>query len=293
MQLLIVNYHYFREIKPKGGIYPLTIQEFENQLEEISKYYTFISENEVINLINNKLNHDKNYCLLTFDDGLKEQMKIVDLLIEKQIPGMFYISTEAIKNHKVLDVHKFHYIRSKIDDQSLYDILNKEYQISEFNFDDALLLNQYRYDDDLSRKVKYFLNFIISKKEKIKFVNNLFGDLVKSEEEFAKQLYMNENDLKILSCNGMLGSHCSNHLPLATLDNEEVFKEFKESIDYLEKIVGVNKIKSVSYPYGGKGAVSDDVAKIAQECGLSFGLTMFRGINNNKNFNNKFMLKRN
>jgi peptidoglycan/xylan/chitin deacetylase (PgdA/CDA1 family) len=79
MQLLAVNYHYFREEKYENGIYPLTKREFLNQIDELSKYYEFISQNDLIDKIKNKKYSNKKYCLLTFDDGLKEQMNALYL----------------------------------------------------------------------------------------------------------------------------------------------------------------------------------------------------------------------
>ena len=39
-------------------------------------------------------------------------------------------------------------------------------------------------------------------------------------------------------------------------------------------------------------AVSKEVAEVAEECGLQFGFTMWRGINNFENLENKFLLNR-
>ena len=94
MQLLVVNFHYFREKKPKKGIFPLTLRDFEYQIEIISKYYDFVSEDEIIENLKKGRKISKNSCLLTFDDGLKDQMKVANLLIKKGIPGMFYVSSD-------------------------------------------------------------------------------------------------------------------------------------------------------------------------------------------------------
>lgn len=291
MQLLAVNYHYFREEKPKSGIYPLTIKEFERQLDEISKYYDFISEDMILDIIDRKKRIDKKFCLLTFDDGLKEQMNIADLLLKKGIPGIFYVSTGAIKENIVLDVHKLHYIRSIVEDEHIYEILDKEYDISSYSFDKSFLKNQYRYDTLLSSEVKYFLNFVLNSEQKNKIVDILFSELVSDEYDFSKKLYMNEDDLIKLANSSMLGTRADSHLPLSTLHETEIKYDIKQSIKYLESVVG-KSIKSISYPYGGRSAVSQNVADIAKKCGLKFGLTMWRGLNNNNDLDKQFLLKR-
>lgn len=291
MQLLAVNYHYFRQNKPKSGIYPLTLKEFEKQIDEISKYYDFISEEMIINMIDTKKIINKNFCLLTFDDGLKEQMDVVELLIKKGIPGMFYVSTGAIREHNVLSVHKLHYVRTLVEDDYIYETLDKEYNISEYKFDKSFLENQYRYDNSLSRAVKYFLNFVLNNEQKDRIINILFSELVNDESDFSKKLYMGKEDLKRLSSYSMLGTHSESHRPLATLHKKDIKNDIKQSIKYLESIVE-KPIKSISYPYGGKSAVSQSVADITKECGLKFGLTMWRGINTQDDIENSFLLKR-
>ena len=47
----IANYHYFREQKLKTGIFPLTLKEFESQIEMIGRYYDFVSEADIIDIL--------------------------------------------------------------------------------------------------------------------------------------------------------------------------------------------------------------------------------------------------
>ena len=51
MQILTVNYHYIRDIKPKTGIYPRTLAEFKSQIDELGRYYEFVSQEELIKII--------------------------------------------------------------------------------------------------------------------------------------------------------------------------------------------------------------------------------------------------
>ena len=292
MQLLAVNFHYFREQKPKSGIYPLTTKEFEKQIETIAKTYDFISENDIIDSISNIKNRNKKSCLLTFDDGLKEQIKIAEILDRKGIPGMFYVSTNPIRNNIVLDVHKLHFIRSNIQDEKLFSLLFDEFNLDNFRFNDKILKNQYRYDNIVSSKIKYFLNFVLSDSKKKEFIDKLFVKLAGSEKEFSKNLYMDEKDLKWLFKKSMLGTHGDKHIPLAFFNSDEIEKDINMSIKYLESIVGNNSINSISYPYGGKKAVSKSVATIAEKCGLRFGLTMNRGVNYFDKYQNNFLLNR-
>jgi peptidoglycan/xylan/chitin deacetylase (PgdA/CDA1 family) len=290
MQLLAVNYHYFRDTKPKSGIYPLTFKEFENQIDELSKYYQFISQKDLLDKLNKKNSNKKNYCLLTFDDGLKEQMKVLEILNKKGIPAIFYVTTNSIKNSKVVDVHKLHYIRSIMDDIEVYKFISKFINIDEIKFPDNIK-SLYRYDSLDTKKLKYLLNFILDKSLKNKIIDEIFLTLT-NEKEFSKKLYMSIDDIKKLHKFGYLGTHSDLHLPLATLSKEEIKNDINNSLDFLYKDCAISNIDSISYPYGGVKAVDEKVIEVSKDIGFRFGLTMFRGINDLEDLKNPLMLKR-
>ena len=291
MQLLIVNYHYIREDKYKGGIYPVSLDDLSVQIEKISKQYTFIDQKGIVNEINShkKTNKNKKYCLLTFDDGLKEQMQAFDFLIKKGIPSMYYVPSNPIQNKTVLDIHKLHYVRSVMSDKEIYEYLEKHYGISLHEFNDAHLKNQYRYDNELARKVKYFLNFVLSDQDTSKVVSSLFKKLITNEEEFSKKLYMDADDIKKLALEDSLGTHGASHKPLDLMNLNNSKGDIDASIEFLESITDY-KIKSISYPYGGESAIPKDAAKVCDE--LKYGITMQRGVNNTTKEFNRYLLKR-
>lgn len=289
MHLLAVNFHYFREDKPASGIYPLSIKEFTDQIDELSKYYKFISQDDLINKLNYPREDSNHYCLLTFDDGLKEQMKIFNLLRQWGIPGVFYVTTQPLREHKVVDVHKLHYIRAQKNDSEVLEYISQFIDISSIPYP-SNIEKLYRYDPLETKKLKYLLNFGIDASLKNKIINSLFSELI-DEDVYAQQLYMDMSDLQVLSKYGCLGSHTDSHLPLATQNEDIIRKEIQKSNDYLSSICGESP-KSISYPYGGPKAVSPKVANIASETGFAYGLTMNRGINIFKDIDDVMLLNR-
>lgn len=290
MYLLSVNYHYFREKKYENGIYPLTMIEFSEQIDELSKYYEFISQNDLIDNIKNKKYSTKKYCLLTFDDGLKDQMNALALLNQKGIPGVFYVTTNLIRNNKVVNVHKLHYIRSIMSDTDVFKFIDSKIDLNIIQYPENI--NElYRYDVLETKKLKYLLNFILESDTKDILIDALFKEIA-DESNFSKELYMSVDDIKKLDKQGYLGTHSDLHLPLATLSEEEIVKDIKDSLDFLHNNCEVDKIRSISYPYGGPKAVSQKVADISEQFGFDFGLTMFRGLNEIKDFGNPLLLKR-
>ncbi len=290
MKLLSVNFHYIRDEIYENSIYPRSIKQISEQIDALSKYYEFISQNELADKIKTKKYDKKNYCLLTFDDGLKEQMDALDLLNQKGIPAIFYVTTNSIKNTTVVDVHKLHYIRSLMNDKDIYEFIAKNIDISGIEYP-GNINDLYRYDSLKTKKLKYLLNFILEPTVKTKIIDKLSETLIE-ESTLSKQLYMTVNDIKKLDDLGYLGTHSDLHLPLATLSDDGIKKDIKDSMDFLSEMCGANSVKSISYPYGGPKAVSQNVADISGEFGFTFGLTMFRGINKITDFENPLMLKR-
>ena len=135
------------------------------------------------------------------------------------------------------------------------------------------------------------LNFILDSDRKDKLIDKLFRQIA-DENDFSKKLYMSTEDIKKLDSKGYLGTHGDLHLPLATLSDNDMKKDIEDSLEFLHNSCGVKKIRSISYPYGGPKAVSLKVAEISKSFGFDFGLTMFRGINEIKDFNSPLLLKR-
>jgi len=289
MNLLIVNFHYYsNEIYP-SGIYPISPVNFANQINTLSKMYDFVGQKEISDWIKTGESPEGNYCLITFDDGLKQQMNAFNWLVENEIPAIFYVPAKPFVEKTILDVHKLHLIRTKTNDADLLDLTNETFDI-EFTDQNALeAKNQYRYDSVSSQKLKYILNFIIPENEKKKLIDNYFVKIFGNEEAFCNLFYMDENDVKLISNKGMLGNHGYAHKPLATLSVNDAKEDVLKSTIFFEKLTQ-NKLISFSYPFGGKSAVNEVVTSIVKSSNYDFGLTMHRGLNDT--LEHPFLLKR-
>ncbi len=291
MNLLAVNFHYFRETSYKAGIYPTSRVALEKQLDALHKQYQFVAQAEIADWIRQQNFPSGNYCVLTLDDGLKEQMAAFEYLNAKGIPAIFYVPTDPIRKQKVLPTHQLHFVRTQLEDRDIFYFLAKNTAIENYPFDQKVVENQYRYDDPLAGRLKFYLNFVLPEIEKEGLVRQLFGTLVTDETAFAREFYMDEHDLYKLAQAGALGSHGSAHLPLATLPPEEAERDILASLRYLES-VGGRPVVSFSYPFGGEAAVNRSLAPILQKAGIQFAFTMRRGINTSEQLRDAFFLHR-
>ena len=278
MKILIVNYHYYRDQVYKSGIYPISENNFLKQLHKIKKKYRIITQEELSDIIASGKDYYTNFAMITFDDGLKEQVRAYHLLKNQDTPGVFYIPTDAPQNKTCLEVHKLHLVRSQCCDEELYEKIESSYKISEYDFDTQLLQSQYQYDNLLSQKIKYFINFILNSDEKKELIDAIFKTMVRDERSFSKTFYMCASDIRQISLDGMIGTHTASHEPLATLSSVQIYENIQKSLRYLSDI-DVSNVRSISYPYGGPSAVSNEVIRQASNFGFGFGLSMSRGIN--------------
>lgn len=291
MKLLAVNFHYFREETYTSGIYPVSKTSLLKQIDALAKNYQFVSQSDIIRMQQQNIPDDKAYCVITIDDGLKEQMDAYCLLKQHGVPSILYVPSYPIESHHVLDVHKLHHVRTQMNDADLYEMLDTHFQLSSLHFDEAALANQYRYDEPLSRKVKYFLNFVLTNEQKQQAIDLFFNALVSDEAAFARNLYMSEDDVRFLANEDALGSHGHKHLPLATLSTQQAQDDIQTSLHYFEQLTG-KPIPSFSYPYGGKEAVNEQLPTMFENTSVQFAFTMWRGINEEEIKQSPYLLRR-
>ncbi len=273
--LIAVNYHYLRDESYKDGIYPITKAALNKQIKKLASRFRIIGQDE-IHLVNSS---NEDLCILTFDDGLREQFDVgYQVIKELGLKAIFFPSTRPIQNKEyVLPVHLLHHIRANYDTNILLELLQKFSTIDQKNIYEKAKA-QYRYDHQLAATFKYVYNFELSNVQRVSYINLLINELEIDLSQFNNDLYMTERQISILGQEGMIGSHCHNHNPLSSLSLDEVRDEMIRSKQILESIISV-EIDAISYPYGGPSSYTDDVLSLANDTGYRMGFTMTRGLN--------------
>ena len=248
MNFLAVNHHYLSGKYYKCGIYPISHKNFEKNLDLLVSHGWNIADSKRVEKCIISGNDLSDNVLITFDDGLKEQLNSIKIIKKYGGKCLFFVPVVPLKNSIVLDVHKLQFIRSKLSDEELSVILNKEYKFNEYKINTLIVNKQYRYDNILSKKIKYFLNFVIDNDQKTFLLNKIFIKYFGSESEFSKKLYMNLEDWRYLSKNEMIGCHGYSHLAMAGLSKEKLSVEIGEAKEYIEKKIK-KPIDWISYPY--------------------------------------------
>jgi peptidoglycan/xylan/chitin deacetylase (PgdA/CDA1 family) len=279
--LTVSNYHYIREnFETKfPSIFGVTPIFFRQQLLLLKKTGIFIHPNDLINNFDEILKSEQNHILITFDDGLKEQYDIaLPILTELNIPAIFFINTINHIEKKVSLVHKIHLVRSVVSTVVLYEKLvhfaGKNLSTKEVKKAHVF----YRFDDNVSAELKYFLNVLLDSTAQEKFINSIFTKNF-DEKEVLEKLYMGAVEIQQLIKRGYIGSHTHTHLPLGICEEQTIIYELETTKKYLENLGGV-AIDCVAYPYGTKEAATEEVGRLAKQVGYKIGFTTKPGLNN-------------
>jgi peptidoglycan/xylan/chitin deacetylase (PgdA/CDA1 family) len=288
MILLAVSFHYVGcDESTYQGAHYLPPEAFGDQLRTLAGIFTCISAEALAQAICDKRSLPEHCCLVTLDDGLACQHETAFAVLKKLgIPAAFYVSGRPLAEHKALTVHKTHWLRSHMAPQSFLERLIATAESITKTPIDVRRLNKeaarqaYRYDDEESALVKYFLNYHISKDQNEGIIGALFDAEHGDETAFCRHWYMTPEQIREIACTPgySIGAHGYSHRPLATLSQDAATAEMATSKKHLEALTG-RTIESMSYPFGNRLAVSAREGMIAQGLGFVFGLTAERSLN--------------
>ena len=286
MELVGVNFHYVSDERhPYPGIHAISPADFERQLDVLAREYTFVSLQELRDASSRGRSLPARSCLLTFDDGLREQFDVVwPLLNRKGIAAAFFVNTRPAVDGVVSEVHKVHMLRSQVPPEDVDREITEECTAEGWDIgraawpDESVLEAQYPYDPPPARRLKYLLNFVLAPAVRDRVIARCFERRFGPDSSVVPRLYMSTDMWAVLGAAGCLGTHSHTHVPLATLDEDELKADIESSLQAL-RLHARCDVDAISYPYGGPTAVSLAVERAAARSGLRFGFTMERAVN--------------
>lgn len=287
--LTIIMYHYVRDLPETR--YPeikgLLTEKFDGQLDYITKHYTVCSTRQVIAASRGETDLPKNACLLTFDDGFIDCYHTVfPRLEERKLAGSFYVPARAIEEHRVLDVHKIHFILAAVSDKrQLVDEIMAQLRKYRADYDlptDQALYEKYatrsRHDGPDVVFIKKVLQRGLPENVRSGIVDRLFALYVSRDEgAFAAELYMDLSQLRCMQRHGMeIGGHGYRHVWLDSLSQSGQEEEISRTLDFLTKVSGSKPSDWVMcYPYG---SYNDVTIELLEKAGCALGLTTRVGL---------------
>ena len=280
-------YHYTRDLKysryPK--IKGLDYNMFEQQLHFFLKNFSVVAMEDIIKYIQTDgkgYNLPENSLLLTFDDGYIDNFTVALPLLKKYgIQGSFFIPGKTFTENALLDVNKVHFILASADNVSdlvedinnLLDEARKEIEYSNLPANSELYA-QYgvanRFDNADVIFCKRILQTAIPEKLRKEMSSRLFTKYVGLDEGvFARELYMNSDQIKCLKDNGMfIGIHGYDHYWLGNLPVDKMKQDIDKALEVMRPFIDINSW-AMNYPYGSYNQSVIDYIK-AKGCVIGF-----------------------
>ncbi|MEE3466939.1 MAG: polysaccharide deacetylase family protein [Eubacterium sp.] len=298
MSLTIIMYHYVRDIDRSRYPHIKGVERdvFEEQVKYIRDHFTPVRMEDVLEAaqfgVSYKLPEDA--ALLTFDDGYIDHYTVAFPILKRYgMQGAFFPVTMAVREHKLLDVNKVHFILAEAENKGdagikclvkdCYDLIDKyrvDGRVSETAdelYEELAVAN--RWDPGEIIFVKRLLQNRLAGDVRSEMASTLFDRYVGVDEEtFAGELYMNPDQMKVMKDGGMFfGIHGSGHIWMNKTDIEVVEQDVSEAVAYFSSDeFGADgglidpDCWVVNYPFGG---VNDEVVRIAKSLGAALGLT--------------------
>ena len=278
-----VMYHYVRDLKHSRypEIKAMDIDQFEKQLEFFSTNFNIITMEEVIKAWNEEeFDLPDRSLLLTFDDGyIDNYTNIYPILKRRHMQGSFFIPGKTITENCVLNVNKIHFILACGEVQQIvkdmFELLdkirNEGYELPTNEQLYKTFANPYGYDDKDTIFIKRILQTGVEEKIRNRISSILFQKYVGiSEEDFACELYMNKDQIRIMKEGGMfIGLHGYDHYWLGNLDEEKMMKDIDSALIVLKDFIEPN-CWVINYPFG---SYNESVISYIEKKGCKLGMS--------------------
>lgn len=261
-KLEVIMYHYVRDLR--NSRYPeikgLDLALFKQQIAYLEKNYTFVGMQDVIDAIYEGKRLPENAIMLSFDDGyLDHYTNVFPILANKGISGLFAMPGKIIKEGKILDVNKIHFIlASKPIEQIKKELYVRLDECRKLGFsipDDEELYHRYavanRFDSADTIFVKRILQSAIDEDARNRIVDRLFKAFVTDNDTaFVSELYLNMDQIKTMrKYNMFFGLHGYEHYWFDKLTEKEYEQDIKSALDVFEGVIDRDNWVFV-YPYG-------------------------------------------
>ena len=247
--LMILLFHTIYESKAereKDLVYPyigMTVDNFRLVIEYyLSQEFMFVSPDEILLGIKD----DRNYVLITFDDGYYNNLRVVPLLHEYRIPAIFFIAT--------------YFIHEKVG--YWWDFIHRscrEKGMSNEKIDACVeSMKKYTHVDIANHLLQ---NYGITNQKPVADIDRP----------------LTPDELKDLAQDTLvhIGNHTRNHVILTNYFEADIRQQIQASQTDIHDLID-EAPSVISYPYGN---YSKSIIEIAQQCGLKMGITVDNVVN--------------
>lgn len=272
----------FHRILPKekiesytqAGMY-VTPSTFDMQMQYLCKNFNIVSINDVFKFIlkKNLQLYSKPYCIITFDDGWKDNYIYAFPILKKyKVPATIFLSTNYINSSKEFWTDRLSRIiyYNKINEGNIFSSKIRIPLILELKKLNGSIENM------IEKAISIFKNYTL---EDIEKTLNVLTNILKIKNQGKLSHFLDWSEIEEMYNSGLItfGSHTANHQILTTISDVEIRKELEQSKNVLleKKVVDINFIP-FSYP---NGDFDNNVIHLVKEIGYSLAVTTQSGFN--------------
>jgi hypothetical protein len=268
-------YHYIRTYDKKLPYFNfLHKKDFFKQINYFKKKFSILNKDF------EQIKRSKG-IFLSFDDGLKEHLKIGKYLFKNKLKAAFFISGYPIEKKDFLAIHKIHLIFGKFNSDAIFKIFNKFSIGNNSKNLFKIFLQQKKFlkkEKNKERKKKIILKTILNNyaQQNQKKIDEVFNYCFtrKEQKNMFKNFYLNKSDIKKLISYGMIvGAHGFSHRVLSKLSTKVLEKDINLSISILKKIIK-KKTQFFCYPYGGKSVFDNRVISLLKKNNIRYAFNV-------------------
>jgi peptidoglycan/xylan/chitin deacetylase (PgdA/CDA1 family) len=258
-KVVVLTYHH---VIPDnyGSIVPLppgtyvTQKVFDMQMRFIKRFFKIITLKEFCEK-NIKQKNPKRYCLITFDDGWKDNLYYAhDVLKKYNLPATIFISTRFVEEKAFNGIDKIFYFMVRIlssnndSHQKLTDKLKKIFnELSDIPFKEKKIVA----DDEILFEITEALKKLNDLQlEKLCYRLEGLAEKYELDSDGLKPEVLNWDELRLLIRNGIeIGAHTHNHSILTHLPDDGVRTEAITPKKLIEQHLQTD-VKAFAYPDG-------------------------------------------
>jgi peptidoglycan/xylan/chitin deacetylase (PgdA/CDA1 family) len=270
--VLILVYH--RIINPKPGflldpgVVSAYVAEFKKQMEYLSRNYTVISLEQLLEFRKKKINPPQNSVIITFDDGYKDNyLNAFPILRKYGFPATIFITTDALEKKALFWWDRIAYAIQSTKKASLemqpfgrYTLNNEPQKLMAIRFIQSQLKG-------------------MEERRKNQIIEMLFEVLAvkKPKQDYIRQHLLSWDEVLEMGRHKItFGSHTQSHPILTNLPLKDAESEIRQSKSILEIKLG-KKITCFSYPNGYKQDFNKNLKSLLRQNGFECAVTYIPG----------------
>lgn len=250
----LICYHYIKRDDEFQRIWAHDFKLFKTHIDYLKENYPPISLEQLELALNNKLVLPPKCSIITFDDGLKEHVRVGEYLTQNKISAVFNVCGDVILKRKAVIVQTIHFGTAFFGVKKFAIMIEKYIQDESIKAKYRDLISNIE-DRDIMTVHSSIKNFFNKNSEHYLILDTMRmfwkNELEKVTPGIFDRVFMDVEDLKyLISIGHSIGLHTASHISFKHSKEEDLFK--KEIIDpkkSLEEILNY-EIKCFAYPFG-------------------------------------------